>query len=127
MRLLLDTHAGLWWLTDDPRLSEAARQAIEGAASVHWSVASSWEVAIKIGLGRLDLPRPLEPFLTRHLHASGLQVLAIEHRHACTVLGLPLLHCDPFDRLLIAQALLEELILVTRDAMVSRYPIQTLW
>ncbi len=127
MKLLLDTHAGLWWLTDDARLSEAARRAIEGAASVYWSVASSWEVAIKVGLGRLDLPEPVEPFLTKHLHASGFEVLPIQHRHACAVLDLPALHRDPFDRLLVAQASVEELTLVTGDATVSRYPIQTLW
>ena len=119
MRLLLDTHVFLWWCADDPRLAEPARRAIRsGANPVFLSAASVWEMAIKQALGRLRVPEPPSLAVAR-LGIAGLPV-ALEHAEA--TLELPPLHRDPFDRLLVAQARIEGLTLVTRDPQVLAYP-----
>ncbi|WP_287370397.1 type II toxin-antitoxin system VapC family toxin [Oceanithermus sp.] len=127
-RLLLDTHAFLWWISDDPRLSPAAREAIaDGASEVFLSAVSVWEMVIKMGLGRLELPEDLESFLARQLQVNGFRPLAMTLPHALAVRHLPDVHKDPFDRLLVAQAQHEELVLVSRDAAVRRYPVPVIW
>jgi len=127
MKLLLDTHAFLWFVSGDERLSRRARQqlAAPGAQPV-LSVASVWEIAIKAGLERLDLPLPVDRFIAEKV-ADGLQVLDIEWRHATAVAGLPWHHNDPFDRLLIAQALHEHLPLITADAVFPKYGVAIIW
>ena len=127
MSLLLDTHAGLWLWGDDPRLSAGARAAIAGAERVVWGVASSWEVAIQSALGRLDLPTPLDTFITMQLRLNGFELLPVLHHHACAVACMPLLHRDPFDRLLVAQAQAEGLSLVTVDAAATAYGVPVVW
>ncbi|WP_287407995.1 type II toxin-antitoxin system VapC family toxin [Oceanithermus sp.] len=127
-RLLLDTHVFLWWISDDPRLSPAAREAIaDGASEVFLSAVSVWEMVIKMGLGRLELPEDLESFLARQLQVNGFRPLAMTLPHALAVRHLPDVHKDPFDRLLVAQAQHEELVLVSRDAVVRRYPVPVIW
>ncbi len=127
-RLLLDTHAFLWWISDDPRLSPAAREVIaDGASEVFLSAVSVWEMVIKMGLGRLELPEDLESFLARQLQVNGFRPLAMTLPHALAVRHLPDVHKDPFDRLLVAQAQHEELVLVSRDAVVRRYPVPVIW
>ncbi|WP_293174702.1 type II toxin-antitoxin system VapC family toxin [Oceanithermus sp.] len=127
-RLLLDTHAFLWWISDDPRLSPAAREAIaDGASEVFLSAVSVWEMVIKMGLGRLELPEDLESFLARQLQVNGFRPLAMTLPHALAVRHLPDVHKDPFDRLLVAQAQHEELVLVSGDAAVHRYPVSVIW
>jgi len=127
-RLLLDTHAFLWWISDDPRLSPAAREAIaDGASEVFLSAVSVWEMVIKMGLGRLELPEDLESFLARQLQVNGFRPLAMTLPHALAVRHLPDVHKDPFDRLLVAQAQHEELVLVSGDAAVRRYPVSVIW
>ena len=118
MNLLLDTHVLIWW-DEGRRLSSAGRRAIEAADSVYVSAASAWEVAIKIGLGRLRPSRTVE----EAVEESGFLELPITFRHAQRVAGLPAHHRDPFDRLLVAQAEAEGLTLVTRDPVFERYAV----
>jgi PIN domain nuclease of toxin-antitoxin system len=119
VRLLLDTHVFLWWCADDPRLAVPERQAIRsGTNDVFLSAASVWEMAIKQTLGRLKLPEPPSAAVAR----LGIARLPIAFEHAEATLALPPLHRDPFDRLLVAQARIEGLTLVTRDPQVRSYP-----
>jgi PIN domain nuclease of toxin-antitoxin system len=118
MNLLLDTHVLIWW-DEGRRLSSAGRRAIEAADSVYVSAASAWEVAIKIGLGRLRPSRTVE----EAVEESGFLELPITTRHAQRVAGLPAHHRDLFDRLLVAQAEAEGLTLVTRDPVFERYAV----
>ena len=122
MSLLLDTHVLLWWLADEP-LSDDARAAIsDGRTAVRVSAASAWEIAIKKALGKLQAPDDLPEQLERH----RFQPLPITVQHGLAVADLPLLHGDPFDRMLAAQARLESLTLVTRDERLAAYGVPTL-
>lgn len=123
MRLLLDSHAFLWFLADSPRLPRHAVDAIEAAKEVKLSYASIWEMTIKRAAGRLDLQDAPEDMATR----SGFELLAIELRHIRLLLQLPLHHRDPFDRMLVVQAIEEGLTLVTADSAIQRYPVAGLW
>ena len=123
MNFLLDTHIMIWWLSDPARLDPNARDALDDSTNrVFVSVASIWEVAIKSARGRLPLPDRL----METLESRGVTILPIEANHALAVASLPLHHGDPFDRLLVAQAILEGLTLVTRDPWVAAYPVATL-
>jgi len=119
VRLLLDTHVVLWWLMDDDALSAEVKEAIDTEAEVLVSAASVWEIAIKRALGKLDGP----PDLLDVVADSGLVELPIRSRHAVEAGGLPPLHRDPFDRMLIAQARCEGLTLLSRDPQVQRYDV----
>ena len=120
MILSLDTHVLLWWLADDPRLSHTARAAIStGANLVFVSAAAAWEIVIKSALGKLDVPSNLEAALT----ANRFEPLPITIPHSLAVANLPHHHNDPFDRLLIAQAKVEGLTLVTGDEQIKRYDV----
>jgi len=123
LRLLLDTHALLWALAADTSLSgEAAAAIADGRSEVFASAASAWEIEIKRALGKLEAP----PDLVAAVEATGFEPLAIDMDHAVEAGRLPLHHSDPFDRLLVAQARLERLTLVTSDPQVARYEVQTL-
>ena len=118
MKLLLDTHILLWLMQDAPQLSPAARRLIDQAESVHVSSVSLWEVAIKRSLGKLRLnPDALDD----HLAASAVQPLAVSWAHARQLRALPAHHGDPFDRMLVAQAMSEPLHLLTHDAVLALY------
>ena len=120
MRLLLDTHALLWWLSDDARLARPARAAIADAANdVYVSAATAWELAIKARLGKVSMPDDLG----EQLSANALVPLPVQVRHALAVRYLPDHHRDPFDRLLVAQAQIEGLTLVTADQSILRYDV----
>ena len=122
MKVLLDTNAFLWWLGDNPKLSPAARAAIRDPdALVHVSAASIWEIAIKIKLGRLDVQ---DSDCAAEIDANGFVELPITARHAQSAGALPRHHDDPFDRMLIAQAQLEDLVLITHDRRLRRYGTQ---
>jgi len=124
MRVLLDTHAFLWWLSDDRKLSTAARDAIRDPhAIVHVSAASIWEIAIKAKLGRLGVRHG---DLAAEIEANGFAELVITARHAQSAGALPRHHDDPFDRMLIAQAQMEDLVVVTHDRRFRRYGVQLL-
>ncbi len=118
MRILLDTHLYLWWLADSPRLSETARERIRTADAVYVSSASLWEMAIKINLGKLQANLTE---VAEQIHASGFEELPVLAAHAVQLLSLPNLHRDPFDRLLVAQALSEPLHLLTADQVLAGY------
>lgn len=121
MNLLLDTHVALWAITDSPRLSAKARELIESPKAVVWiSAASVWEIAIKHSLGRGDMPVSGADAL-RYFQDSGYRLLAVEPEHAAAIEALPAHHQDPFDRLLVAQALTEPMRLLTHDAVLARY------
>jgi PIN domain nuclease of toxin-antitoxin system len=127
-RLLLDTHAFLWWVNDAPELSTAARRAISNAGNECFlSVASCWEMAIKSSLGKLQLTMPVERFIHDQVATNGFRLLNIDLRHASKVEILPFHHRDPFDRLLIAQAISEKIAIVSADGMFSRYGVKLVW
>ena len=128
MTLLLDTHALLWFLKDDPQLSAAAKSAIENPANRKLvSIASCWEIAIKAGLGKLKLDESAADLLSRELPRNCFDLLSIELSHATAVEGLPSHHRDPFDRLLIVQALTEGTPIVSADSQLDPYGIVRLW
>ncbi|MCL8207562.1 MAG: type II toxin-antitoxin system VapC family toxin [Actinomycetia bacterium] len=128
MRALLDTHVFLWWILDDPRLSPAARDAIgDPANTIFFSAVSAWELAIKVGLGRLTLVDDLAVFVRDQLRQNRFTVLPLTLDHALRVQDLPDVHHDPFDRALVAQAQVDQLTLITRDANIRRYPVRVLW
>jgi PIN domain nuclease of toxin-antitoxin system len=121
LNLLLDTHVALWAISDHPRLSKKARALIESPRSSVWiSAATVWEIAIKHGLRRGDMPVSGQDAL-RYFQASGYRFLPVEPEHAAAVEELPALHADPFDRILVAQALVEPMRLMTHDPLVARY------
>ena len=123
-RLLVDTHVLLWWLAGDPALSSNAHAAIADPANVPLvSVASLWEIAIKRSLGKLTAPDDLPDRITEH----GFEWLPISSAHAWAVRDLPLHHRDPFDRLLVAQATVERLPVVTADPRLAAYAVETCW
>ena len=125
MRLLLDTHALLWFLTTPEKLPETAHRAIQSAENeVYASLASAWEIAIKVAIRRLDFDlRSLEPALA----ATGIQALGVSLPHTVLLSALPLHHRDPFDRMLVAQAMGESMTLVSRDRELAKYGVRLLW
>lgn len=126
--LLLDTHALLWWLLDSPDLSFNARSAIANSARRVWvSTASSWELAIKLKLGKLPFAADIVENLPRYLRKERFDILPIGLEHTLAAGALPGPHRDPFDRMLIAQAQIEGLQLVSRDAVFSDYATHVLW
>jgi PIN domain nuclease of toxin-antitoxin system len=128
MKLLLDTHAFVWWVNDDESLSGRARRAITDARNeVFFSVVSAWELAIKARLGAASLRPGPETYIPEQLEKSSFQVLPVQLDHALRVATLPDLHRDPFDRLLVAQALTEQLAFVTRDRGLARYDVRVIW
>ncbi|MEY3265040.1 MAG: hypothetical protein RL717_2517 [Pseudomonadota bacterium] len=118
MRILLDTHVYLWWLDGAPELSRDAIRMITDADEVYVSAVSIWEAAIKCDLGKLSVDIAL---LINQIQSNGFQSLAVGMRHAATLSGLPPIHKDPFDRMLIAQALSEPLRLLTADRLLASY------
>jgi len=128
MMVLLDTHVFLWWIADDRRLSPRASEVIaDGRNDLLFSVASGWEIAIKVGLGRIELPSPMERFLIEQLWENHIEVLPIQMSHALHVHALPHHHRDPFDRMLVAQAQLEKLPILSSDRRIAKYDIEILW
>ncbi|HEU5014064.1 MAG TPA: type II toxin-antitoxin system VapC family toxin [Roseiflexaceae bacterium] len=128
MNILLDTHAFLWWITDDPQLSAGARDVLrDGTNVVFVSAASGWEIAIKAQLGKLPLSEPPEQFVPAQLGLNSFRDLPIQMRHALHVYTLPLHHRDPFDRVLVAQSQLEQLPIVTADPLIAQYDVQVIW
>ena len=125
MRLLLDTNAWLWMISDQRRLNMNARGLVEDRRNeLFLSAASSREIAIKHAMGRLDLPATPEGLIPEQMRKSGVVGLAIEHAHALRVNGLPAHHRDPFDRLLVAQAQVESLAILTADPVFQRYDVE---
>ncbi len=128
MRLLLDTHAFLWWLTDDTRLPQPARRAIEAEANDKLiSAASAWEIAIKHNLGKLPDADAIAFDIPGNIADQGFQELPITVEDAARAGSLPDLHRDPFDRMLIAQALMHNLVFISNESLFDRYGVRRLW
>lgn len=128
IRALLDTHTFLWWINDDPRLPTHLRDVIsDGANQLFFSAASGWEIAIKAQNGKLNLPVNVEQFIIEQLLQNHFTVLPIHLSQTLHVYTLPLLHRDPFDRILVAQAQLENIPILTSDPLIAQYDVQTLW
>ena len=128
MNVLLDTQCWLWWFAEEERLNTGAQQLIgNGENTVYFSAASSWEIAIKCAIGKLKLPESPDRYVPRRLASQGIVGIPIEHVHALRVASLPDHHRDPFDRLLVAQAQLEKLALLTTDPLIAAYEVETIW
>jgi PIN domain nuclease of toxin-antitoxin system len=127
VRLLLDTQVWLWMLAAPARLSRKGRSLVTAADSeLLFSAASAWEIAIKYGLGKLQLPENLDEYIPRLMERSGVSALPILHRHALHVASLPMHHRDPFDRLLVAQAQIEKVPILTTDHSFGLYDVEVL-
>ena len=128
MNILLDTHTFLWWITDDPLLPSGARDLIvDNKNTIYWSTASSWEIAIKYAMGRLPLPQPPENVIPLELGKNRVESLPIIDAHAFRAGQLPPHHRDPFDRMLVAQAQIESLSLLTDDPQIKMYGVEVRW
>lgn len=125
---MLNTHVFSWWTSDNSKLSDLARETIADERNEPvFSVVSAWEIVTKAGLGKLKIPDPPEKFVIDQVSLNDLEVLPMHLGHALRVHDLPDHHRDPFDRLLVAQALAEDLVVLTADPLISQYPTKTLW
>jgi len=128
MRLLLDTHAFLWFIVADSSLSSRAKALIEDPNNdILLSVGSLWEMAIKVSLGKLTISQPFNTFMTQQLSLNAISLLNISVDHTAAVATLPFHHRDPFDRLLAAQAMVEQLPLVSVDTVFDAYGVNRMW
>lgn len=128
MRYLLDTHTLLWFLSGDESLSQTARQLIENEANqIFVSIASLWEITIKSSLSKLELASSLEQMLVDKLLENDIQTLVISVHHLMGVHNLPFYHRDPFDRLIVAQSLIEKMPIIGKDVIMDNYGVQRIW
>ena len=127
MKLLLDTHAFIWWVSEPEKLSPDVLTLFNGDDELLLSVVSVWEIQIKVQLGKLGVTLPLRELIEHQQQTNGLQVLAVELKHVLALDALPAHHKDPFDRLLIAQAQVEDVRLVSKDKIFTSYPVKVLW
>jgi PIN domain nuclease of toxin-antitoxin system len=128
MTLLLDTHSFLWFWWDDPQLSETAKQAIcDPTHRKLVSMASCWEIAIKVSLKKLDLGAPYRGFIHQHMVRNNFELLQIADEHLAELVELPFHHKDPFDRLLVAQSLYEQIPIVSADPQFDAYRVTRIW
>jgi PIN domain nuclease of toxin-antitoxin system len=128
VRLLLDTHTFLWFVLDDPQLSTTARAlVVDPTNDIEVSPATYWEIAIKISLGKYELPEPYDVFIEREIATNDFRILPIEPKHTAVLTTLPFHHRDPFDRLLIAQAIVEAIPILSIDAAFDAHPVTRLW
>jgi PIN domain nuclease of toxin-antitoxin system len=128
MKLLLDTHVLIWLVEGSDNLSQAARQGIDNEDnSLYLSIASLWEITIKMSLGKLQLGISLDRIVDSYILPSGMEIIPIQLNHLLVLRDLPLHHRDPFDRILISQAQAEELTLVSGDRLFLDYSVQILW
>lgn len=127
MNLLLDTHTIIWFLNGDAKLSKLAKEAIENPLNTNFvSIASIWEIGIKTSLNKFSFPKGIKNFL-KLIHQNGFEVLPISLNDIIVLSSLEFIHKDPFDRLLVSQALSEKLILITKDENMQKYDTKTLW
>ncbi|RPJ22148.1 MAG: type II toxin-antitoxin system VapC family toxin [Desulfobacteraceae bacterium] len=128
MRILLDTCTFLWIIGDAPELSNRARELfIDPANDVFLSAVSAWEISVKHGLGRLPLPEPPEKFIPFQRERHGIEALPLEEEATLYLNRLPSSHRDPFDRMLICQAIVHGMVILTPDELVTQYPVRSLW
>jgi PIN domain nuclease of toxin-antitoxin system len=128
VRVLLDTHTFLWFLLEDPQLSTTASDLIiDPTNDIEVSPATYWEIAIKISLGKYTLPEPYDVFMKREITTNDCRIVPIEPKHTAVLTTLPFHHRDPFDRLLIAQAMVEAIPILSGDTVFDAYPVTRLW
>lgn len=127
MKALLDTHAFLWAIAEEGKLSRMAQRIYAGPSDLWLSVASIWEILIKVRAGKLRLPQPSGPYLVKELAKNRIEVLPITLDHVLRIESLPVHHRDPFDRFLIAQSIEEGWPIVTADPVFARYPVEVIW
>lgn len=128
MRLLLDTQCWLWWFSQPEKLSEQViEQIVDETNEVWFSVASVWEIGIKVAIGKLPLPEQIDDYISTRMTQLGARSLEITASHALRAAALPLVHRDPFDRMLIAQSQIEAMTLVSADSIFNRYEVSVIW
>jgi PIN domain nuclease of toxin-antitoxin system len=128
MRLLLDTHTLIWFDSEPDQLSDACRSILaDPNNSLVLSIASIWEMQIKCQAGRLNLRMPLSRLIDEQSQNNGLEILPIKAQHVYELQNLPDVHRDPFDRIMIAQAIVENLLFVSKDSVLGGYPVQQVW
>lgn len=128
MKLLLDTHTLLWFIGGSSRLSSAARILIEDSENEKFvSIVSIWEIAVKVSIGKMSLSSPFDILFPHQLQINGFELLPVEVEHTSVVASLPFHHRDPFDRLLIAQSIIEDFAIVTADSAFADYTAKLLW
>jgi PIN domain nuclease of toxin-antitoxin system len=128
MNYLLDTHAFIWWITGSDLMPATMAEWLSQASGAIWiSVASLWEMSIKIRLGKLKMPEPFDNYVLRQIHMNRLEILPIHAPHVFGTMKLPMHHRDPFDRLLIAQASIEKLTLISQDEALRAYDVPMIW
>ncbi len=128
MKAILDTHVFLWWVLDNPKLSRTAQDFIVNPDnSIYLSAVSGWEMAIKWRIGKLTLPAQPDTFVKQQLEINNFNSLPIQMAHGLYVHELPEIHKDPFDRLLIAQSKIENLLLISADSVFQKYSVSLLW
>ena len=128
MKYLLDTHAFLWFVSEDNKLSSKARSIIKNSNNeVYFSAVSAWEMSIKIRLGRLTIEEDLEPFMIKQLAENNFSTLSITIFHSIHTSKLPDIHKDPFDRMIVAQAQVEDLSIISKDKNIKKYKAPVVW
>jgi PIN domain nuclease of toxin-antitoxin system len=128
MVYLMDTHTFFWHIGGNPALSVHARAVIEQEGNVGYvSIVSIWELAIKVGLGKLTLAEPFHPYLSNQITQNGFDILPIQVEHTAKIVGMPHHHRDPFDRLIIAQSLVENIPILSVDTIFDDYDVQRIW
>ncbi len=127
MKAILDTHAFLWALAGDARMSRHARDIFAGSTDLSLSIASVWEILIKVQSGKLSFPRPAGPYVLSRMAENRIKRLPISIDHLLALERLPMHHRDPFDHMLIAQSMEEDWPIITADPMFKRYPIRVIW
>jgi PIN domain nuclease of toxin-antitoxin system len=125
--MILDTHAFLWALAGDERMSDLARDSFAGLAGLSLSIASIWEMLIKVQSDKLSLPQPAGPYILRKMAENAIEVLPISIDHLLALERLPMHHRDPFDRMVIAQGIEEGWPIITADRAFKRYPVRVIW
>lgn len=128
MKALLDTHTFLWWITDDPKISSTVSHIIKNPDNeIFFSTASAWEISIKSRLNRIKLTQMPDIFIPDQLQKNYFQILPIQLNHALKEFSLPTIHNDPFDRILIAQSITEDIPLLTADTKMKKYEVNIIW
>jgi len=128
MKYLLDTHAFLWFVSEDNRLSSKAQSIIKNSRNdIYFSAVSAWEMSIKIRLGRLSIEEELEPFIIKQLSENNFSTLSITIFHSIYTSKLPEIHKDPFDRMIVAQSQVEDMPLISKDKNIKKYKVPVVW
>lgn len=128
MKLLLDTHAFLWFIEGNQNLGLTAKNAIESSTNQRYlSIASLWEIAIKVSIGKLEIGMTLTELVNRQVYGNAIDLLEIQSQHLDTLAALPFHHKDPFDRLILSQGLTENIAIITKDGLFANYPVTLIW